>query len=169
MIISLIAALTDCHVIGINNVLPWHCFPIDMQWFKYHTLNKPVIMGRKTFESIGKTPLKNRINIVLSRFLSNNYSGVYVVKNIDQALSLVKNDYTEVMIIGGGEMYDIFLSQSRRLYLTYVHANFPIGGDTWFPMYNVVEWKLIFSRSCNVIKKNHHYYILDFNILERHI
>lgn len=165
MVISLIAALTIHHVIGIKNFVPWR-FSIDIQWFKFHTLNKPIIMGRKTFESIGKKPLKNRFNIVLSRFLSNNYKDVYVVRNIDQALSLVNANYAEIMIIGGGEIYRAFLPQSKRLYLTYINTNFTIYGDTWFPIYDMNEWKIIFNQSFNVVKENS-CYNLHFNILER--
>lgn len=166
MIISLIAALTTNRVIGIKNVIPWH-LPIDMEWFKYHTFNKPIIMGRRTFESIGAKPLKNRLNIVLSHFLKNNYNGVYIVKNINQALFLAKNFY-EVMIIGGSEVYSVFLPQSKRLYLTYVsNSTTYIYGDTWFPMYNINEWKPIFSKFYSVNDKKGNYYSLNFNILER--
>lgn len=165
MIISLIAALTVNRVIGIKNCVPWS-LPIDMKWFKYHTLNKPIIMGRKTFESIGKKPLQNRLNIVLSRFLSNNYSDVHVVKNINQALSLVKYSCEEIMIIGGEEVYNAFLPRSRRLYLTYIDIGFHIYGDAWFPYYDVSEWKYMFTRFYRVNNKNGHFNV-NFNILER--
>lgn len=164
MIISLISSLTVDHVIGMQGVIPWY-FSIDMKWFQYHTLNKPIIMGRKTFESIGKKPLKNRLNIVLSHVLLKNYNNVYIVNNIEQALFLVRNHY-EVMIIGGGEIYRFFFPLSQKLYLTYINTNINISGDTWFPIYDVLEWKIIFNKFCSVNEKNCHYN-LSFNIFER--
>lgn len=164
MIISLIAALTTNHVIGIKNGMPWF-FPIDMKWFQYHTLHKPIIMGRKTFDSIGKKPLKHRLNIILSRFLLQSSNNICIVNSIEQALSIVKNSY-EVMVIGGGEIYKVFFPQSKRLYLTYIHTDFHIYGDTWFPSYDIYEWKVLFSKFYNINRENC-YYNLSFNILER--
>ncbi|URJ26078.1 type 3 dihydrofolate reductase [Blochmannia endosymbiont of Camponotus modoc] len=163
MIISLIAALTTNHIIGKKNVIPWY-LPIDIQWFKYHTLYKPIIMGRKTFESIGKKPLLNRLNIVLSRNLLNDYNGVFVVENIDEALSLIQDAY-EVMIIGGSEIYNIFLPHAQRLYLTYIHNMVEIDGDTLFPDYDIREWQSIFNSFYKVREDCFCY--LHFSILER--
>lgn len=166
MIISLIAALTVTdRVIGMKGIIPWN-LPIDMQWFKYHTLNKPIIMGRKTFESIGKKPLKNRLNVVLSRFLLNHYNDVYIVNDVNQALSLVK-DFYEVMIIGGEEIYSVFLPHSSRLYLTYVSTTTYIYGDTWFPIYDASEWKSLFKDRCYSVDDKNDCYNLIFNIFER--
>lgn len=164
MVISLIAALTINRVIGANNAVPWY-LPLDIAWFKYHTLYKPVIMGRRTFESIGMKPLQNRINIVISRVLLNDYNGVYIVKNIHQALFLV-NDFYEVMVIGGSVIYDMFLPYANRLYLTYIGTTVCICGDTWFPIYDISEWKSIFSTYFNTYEKNDRYN-LSFNIFER--
>ncbi|WP_331828425.1 type 3 dihydrofolate reductase [Candidatus Blochmannia sp. SNP] len=163
MIISLIVALTTNHVIGKGNVIPWY-FPVDIKWFKYHTFHKPVIMGRKTFESIGKKPLLNRLNIVLSRNPTNNYNDVFMVDNPDYALSLVKDTY-EVMVIGGGTIYNIFLPYAQRLYLTYINNIIDIDGDSWFPDYDIKEWKSIFNSFYKVNDRFFNY--LNFKILER--
>ncbi|URJ30235.1 dihydrofolate reductase [Blochmannia endosymbiont of Camponotus sp.] len=163
MIISLIVALTTNHVIGKQNVIPW-CFPIDIKWFKYHTLHKPIIMGRKTFESIGKKPLLNRLNIVLSRNAINNCNDVFMVNNPGCALSLVKDTH-EVMVIGGSTIYNIFLPYAQRLYLTYVNSIIDIDGDAWFPDYDIKEWKSVFNSFYKV--NDDFFYCLNFKILER--
>ena len=98
MIISLIAAMADDRVIGINNSLPWK-LPADMQWFRRHTLGKPIVMGRKTFESFGGRTLPDRTNIVITRDRDYRAEGVVVVHDIDEALAAA-GDADEVMIIG---------------------------------------------------------------------
>lgn len=138
MIISLIAAMADNRVIGIENRLPWN-LPADMKWFRQHTLGKPVLMGRKTFESIGK-PLPNRTNIVVTRDAGWTAPGCVVVKDIDAALRAA-GDATEVMVIGGASFYAQMLPRAQRLYLTLVHAE--IEGDAWFPEINFAEWQEI--------------------------
>ncbi|URJ23117.1 dihydrofolate reductase [Blochmannia endosymbiont of Camponotus sp. C-003] len=163
MIISLIAALTTNHIIGRKNIIPWY-LPMDIKWFKYHTSYKPIIMGRKTFESIGKRPLLNRLNIVLSRNLLNNYNGVFVADNINSALLLIQNT-PEVMVIGGSEIYNIFLPYAQRLYLTYIHNIVEIDGDAWFPDYDIREWRSVFNKFYE-IRENCCY--LQFSILERY-
>ncbi|WP_159714774.1 type 3 dihydrofolate reductase [Blochmannia endosymbiont of Camponotus nipponensis] len=163
MIISLIAALTINRVIGKKNAIPWH-LPVDIKWFKYHTICKPIIMGRKTFESIGRKPLLNRFNVVLSRNLINNYNGVFVVENIDDALLLVQDAY-EVMVIGGSAVYNAFLPCAQRLYLTYINNIIDIDGDVWFPGYNMREWRSIFDSFYEVNEDFCHY--INFKILER--
>ncbi len=130
MKISMIAAMAKDRVIGNDNAMPWH-LPADFAWFKQHTLNKPVIMGRKTFESIGK-PLPNRRNIVVSRQTHSSTESLEYVESIEQALALI-NGVEEVMIIGGGTIYQACLPYASRLYLTFIDAN--IEGDTRFP-----EW-----------------------------
>lgn len=169
MFISLIAALTVDRLIGVRNSIPWGRLSMDMKWFRYHTLNKPIIMGRRTFESIGKKPLRNRLNIVLSRILTDCYSGVCVVQNVRQALLLIKylRYNGEVMVIGGGEIYSEFLSKARRLYLTYIdNSNIYLNGDTWFPVYDVYQWKSIFTDFYRLDTENSKF-IIEFNIFER--
>ncbi|SHO55624.1 type 3 dihydrofolate reductase [Vibrio quintilis] len=128
MIVSMIAAMANNRVIGKENQMPWH-LPADFAWFKECTMGKPVIMGRKTFESIGR-PLPGRRNIVISRNAGFVSDGIEVTDSLEQAFSLVQ-DQEEVMIIGGGSLYRMALSQASKLYLTYIHAD--IEGDTVFP------------------------------------
>lgn len=131
MIISMIAAMANNRVIGLDNKMPWH-LPADLQFFKRVTLGKPIIMGRKTFLSIGR-PLPGRLNIVLSRDKGLTIEGVTCVQTVEQALQLVK-DEEEVMIIGGATIYQQFLSVANRLYLTFIDLE--VKGDTTFPDYN---------------------------------
>lgn len=123
------------HLIGQNNQLPWH-LPADFAHFKSVTMGKPIIMGRKTYESIGK-PLPGRTNIVLSRNTETHFEGVVCVTTFDDALAAVA-DAKEVMIIGGSSIYEMLLPQINRMYLTYVDAEF--DGDAWFPKYDEKQW-----------------------------
>lgn len=138
MIISLIAAMADNRVIGIENRLPWN-LPADMKWFRQRTLGKPVLMGRKTFESIGR-PLPNRTNIIVTRDAGWMAEGCVVAPDIDAAL-LAAGDVPEVMIIGGASFYAQMLPRAQRLYLTLVHAE--IEGDAWFPEIDFSAWREI--------------------------
>ncbi|AIN47482.1 type 3 dihydrofolate reductase [Candidatus Palibaumannia cicadellinicola] len=161
MIISLIAALTTDRIIGIQNTMPWYLSD-DLTWFQYHTRNKPVIMGRKTFESINK-PLSGRLNIVLSRSLIKALEiGMIWVNNPLQALTAA-GDVAEVMVIGGAQVYHIFLAQATRLYLT--HIDLKVEGDTWFPHYQPDDWRITFSEFHEAKENNSPSYC--FEILER--
>ncbi|MDA8621604.1 type 3 dihydrofolate reductase [Psychrosphaera sp.] len=134
--ISLIAAMAKNRIIGKDNDMPWH-MPADLKHFKKVTLGKPVIMGRKTFESIGR-PLPGRQNIVVTRNTSWGHEGVIVASNTDEALKLV-SDVEEVMIIGGGNIYNQFLPQADYLYLTFIDLE--VDGDTQFPDWsNAGNW-----------------------------
>ena len=135
MIISIIAAMDQNRLIGNNNQLPWH-LPADFAHFKTVTMGKPIIMGRKTFESIGK-PLPGRTNIVLSRNPGIGFDGVVCVGSFEQALAAVP-DADEIMIIGGSTIYEMLLPQVSRLYLTYVDGAFE--GDAWFPKFDENQW-----------------------------
>ena len=136
MIISLIVAMTDERVIGIENRLPWH-LPGDMKWFRRHTLGKPVVMGRKTFESIGR-PLPERTNIVISADANFRADGCTVVPSPERAL-VAAGGAPEVMVMGGASIYAQFLERADRLYLTLVHA--PIEGDAFFPEFDASAWR----------------------------
>ena len=136
MIISIIAAMADNRVIGIENQLPWN-LPADMKWFRQQTMNKPVLMGRKTFDSIGK-PLPKRRNIVITRDEALKIEGCDVVSSIDDALALCA-DIEEIMIIGGASFYEQMLPRADRLYLTLVHTD--IKGDALFPEINEQQWQ----------------------------
>ena len=128
MIISMIAAMADNRIIGKDNQMPWH-LPADFAWFKRCTMGKPVVMGRKTYESIGR-PLPGRLNIVISRDETLKIEGVTTVTSIEQALD-VAGDVEEVMIIGGGAIYASCLPMANKLYVTHIEA--AIDGDTQFP------------------------------------
>jgi dihydrofolate reductase len=129
MIISLIVAMTQNGVIGKDNQIPWH-IPEDLKHFKEITMGHPIIMGRKTFESIGKA-LPGRKNIVLTRALSYNEDGVVVVHNFEQALREAKDHDKEVFVIGGRQVYELALPQADQIYLTTIDRDF--DGDTYFP------------------------------------
>ena len=126
--ISLIVAVSENHIIGRDNQLPWH-LPEDLQYFKSVTMGKPLIMGRKTFDSIGR-PLPNRQNIVLTRDHSWLAEGVEVIHSPDELASL-RLQTPSVFIIGGAEIYTLFLPHLDELLVSWVHERH--GGDTLFP------------------------------------
>lgn len=139
MKISMIAAMANNRVIGKDNDMPWH-MPADLQHFKKVTLGKPVIMGRKTLESIGR-PLPGRKNIVISRSNEILFEGVEIANSPEQAIEIA-GDVDEVMIIGGGHIYNHFLALADTLYLTHIDLN--VEGDTCFPDYNsIAKWTII--------------------------
>lgn len=128
MIVSLIVAMARNRVIGIGGRLPWH-FSEDLKYFKRLTMSKPIIMGRKTFESIGK-PLPGRVNIVVTRNQNYAAEGVTVVGSLQSAIAHVA-DFEEVFVIGGEEIFKLALPAAHRVYLTVIDAEFE--GDTFFP------------------------------------
>lgn len=136
--ISLIVAHDKNRVIGHENQMPWH-LPEELKYFKKMTMGKPIIMGRKTFESIGR-PLPGRRNIVITRNPEYKVEGVEVVDSLEKALKLTK-DAEEVMIIGGEQIFKLALPFTDRLYITYINHEFK--GDTFFPEYDLNEWKLV--------------------------
>lgn len=130
--ISLIAALSENRVIGKDNKLPWHIAE-DLKRFKQLTLHHPVIMGRKTFESIGRL-LPQRMNIIISRDQSYRVEGATVAHSLEEAIAIAsQHDRTEIFIIGGGQIFTQALSIADRLYMTLVHTT--IEGDAYFPDY----------------------------------
>jgi dihydrofolate reductase len=135
MIVSQIAAMSENHVIGKDNQLLWH-MPNDLKHFKNTTSGHTVIMGRKTFDSVGK-PLPKRRNIIITR-QSITIEGCEVVNSIEAALALCK-DEDEVFIVGGAEIYKQSLHLTDRIYLTIIHHHF--GGDSFFPELSKNEWK----------------------------
>ncbi|WP_261816575.1 type 3 dihydrofolate reductase [Vibrio gallicus] len=159
MVISMIAAMAQDRVIGKENQMPWH-LPADFAWFKQCTLGKPVVMGRKTYQSIGR-PLPGRQNIVISRDPNLEIEGVSTVTSIEQALALV-DGVEEVMIIGGGSIYQSCLQLASRLYLT--HIDLVVDGDTQFPQWGG-EWTQTYSQHVTSDEKNAHN--MQFVILER--
>lgn len=160
MQISIITAFDQNGVIGLNNTLPWH-IPEDFVWFKENTLHKSVIMGHKTYQSIGK-PLPNRTNIVLSR--SNiSFPGCLTFTSLETALKHCQQE-KEVMIIGGSQIYQEALPFCHKLYITRVLSDFP--GDTYFPSIDWHQWDCLYSSEI----KHSHKQKLDFQffIYQRH-
>ncbi|WP_045460613.1 type 3 dihydrofolate reductase [Vibrio hyugaensis] len=159
MIISMIAAMADNRIIGKDNQMPWH-LPADFAWFKRCTMGKPVVMGRKTYDSIGR-PLPGRLNIVISRDAALSIEGVTTVTSIEQALE-VAGDSEEVMIIGGGAIYAACLAIADKLYVTHIEAE--IEGDTQFPDWGN-EFKETYSEAYQADEKNA--YNMRFTVLEK--
>lgn len=138
MVISLIAAMDRNRLIGKDNSLPWN-LPEDMRRFRDLTTGKPVIMGRKTFESIGRA-LPNRKNIVITRDKDYKAEGCIVVDSVKEALKAAEGA-DEVMIIGGAQVYKEFLPIANKMHLTLIDKEFE--GDAYFPEYNKPEWKVV--------------------------
>lgn len=136
MKISLIVAMSSNRVIGLNEQMPWH-LSADLKKFKQITMGSPIIMGRKTFESIGR-PLPGRRNIIISRNKHFQQPDCTVYHDLEQAFDSCK-DNAEVFVIGGATLYQATLPQADTLYLTEIHQEFP--GDTWFPEINLSHWR----------------------------
>lgn len=128
--ISLIVALDKNRVIGLNNAMPWH-LPGELQYFKEMTMGKPIIMGRKTFESIGR-PLPGRRNIVITRNPQYDAEGIELAYSLEEAIKLA-GDVKETMIIGGQQIFAESLPLADRLYITEI--DYAFEGDTYFPAY----------------------------------
>jgi dihydrofolate reductase len=135
--ITLIAAMAKNRVIGLNGKMPWHC-PEDLQHFKSLTLGKTIIMGRKTFDSLGRL-LPQRKHIVLSRQSNWQHEGVTVVANLLDAIALCKADNQEAFVIGGGQVYQQALALADRLQLTFIDLE--VAGDTVFPEWPAQDWQ----------------------------
>ena len=140
--ITLIAAMDRQRVIGYAQRLPWH-LPADLRFFKQITMHKPLLMGRRTWESIGR-PLPGRRMVVLTAQADYNAPGCEVVHSLPQALTLLQ-DTAEVLVIGGGTLYAQTLPIAQRLYLTLVDAQ--VAGDTWFPAWNAADWTLVWEEA----------------------
>lgn len=156
MRLSAIVAMSENHVIGNENRLPWH-LPADLQHFKQVTLGKPIIMGRKTFQSIGR-PLPGRQNIVVSRDAHFLAEGCNVVGSIEAALQLV-TEQEEVFVIGGVHLYEQMLPLVRRLYLTVIHKD--IQGDAYFPEINFDDWVMVERVDHQADEKNEYDYSFE--------
>ncbi len=138
-----IVAVSNNNVIGKDYGLLW-ALPNDMKWFKNKTWALPVIMGRKTFKSLNFKPMNGRLNVVITRQANFKADGATVVANIKDAIAFCKNqNYNEIMIIGGGEIYKQSLPFTDKIYLTRVEAT--VDGDTQYPVLNTNEWQLAFE------------------------
>ena len=149
MNVSIIVAMSKNRVIGKDNDMPWHLSD-DLKNFKKITINKTIIMGRLTYDSIGK-PLPERNNIVLSRNLKN--SKVMVLDNLEEALNISRNE-EEVFIIGGADLYSQTINLVNKLYLTSI--NHEIDGDKYFPKFDKEEWDIVDSRFYKKSDSNSH-------------
>lgn len=167
MKLAMIVAMTKNNVIGLDNDMPWH-LPADLQWFKKTTLGCPIIMGRKTYDSIGR-PLPGRLNIILSRDSELTIEGCTVVNSIEDAIKVAEQDENpnntknEVFIAGGAHLYKMFLEKVDTLYLTLIDAE--LKGDTFFPDYNQYNWQEVHRTEFAADDKNP--YSLTFLKLER--
>ncbi len=169
--ISLIAAMAEDRVIGINNQLPWK-LPADLAWFKKNTLNKPIVMGRKTWESLPFRPLLGRDNIIITRnsdYQAKNKKGevlaeVIICASVNEAIDYgIKSEHEELMFIGGATLYRQVLDKADCLYLTLVKGQFE--GDAWFPKIDFSHWQQSFSQKHVPDDNNPHYY--EFSIYQR--
>jgi dihydrofolate reductase len=159
MKVSLIVAVAENGVIGKNNELPWR-LSADLKHFKQITTGHHIIMGRKTFESIGK-PLPNRISIIITRQADYTQAGCLVANSIEQAVELAKqNEETEAFIIGGGQIYDSSLELADEIYFTRVHAE--IDGDAFFPKLDSEKWIEISREKHDADEKNQ----FDYSFVE---
>lgn len=162
MTISIIVAASENNVIGKDNQLPWH-LPADLKYFKNTTWAMPVVMGRKTFDSIGK-PLTGRRNIVLTRNKNWKKQGVEVATNVHEAVKkAIAYDVKEIFIIGGAEIFKSSFPLVQRVYLTKIHAK--VDGDVYFPDLPDKEWRLVRNQDCEPDDKNVFSY--SFQVWER--
>jgi dihydrofolate reductase len=162
MIVSLLVAASENNVIGKNNQLPWH-LPDDLAYFKNQTWAMPILMGRKTFESIGKA-LPGRKNIVITRKKDWRHDGVSVVHSIEEAIEKAEGyGVKEIFIIGGAEIFETVFSRADRIYLTRIHHEF--DGDVFFPRVENAGWQLVRERFCAADQKNA--YDHSFQVWER--
>ncbi len=162
MNIALIAAMDEGRVIGVAGKIPWQ-LPADLKHFKQLTTGHPVIMGRKTFESIGKKPLPGRTNIVITNDPSYKADGCAVASSLHDALRSADSgrmgEAGDVFVIGGEQIYKLALPVAKKLYLTKVHGTFE--GDAHFPEFNEDEWELVQSEPHEKDEKNP----LDYDFL----
>lgn len=163
MTISIIVAISDNNAIGKNETIPWH-LPNDLKYFKQTTMGSHIIMGRKTYDSIGK-PLPGRTNVVVTTQRNLKIEGCEVVNSLDAALAISRlANQQEVFIIGGASIYKIMLPDAERLYITEVHTNIE-AADTFFPEYDKNMW--IEAESKPYLPDEKHAYAYTIKMYER--
>jgi len=161
IVLSLLVAADEGNVIGKANQLPWH-LPNDLKYFKNLTWGLPIVMGRKTYESIGK-PLPGRTNIVITRNKEYTAEGIVVVHTIEQALNVAQQKGArEIFVIGGAEIFNSVFDKAHRIYLTRIHHRF--DGDVFFPELNR-DWQLVKKQAQEKDEKNA--YAHTFQVWER--
>lgn len=164
MDISVIFAMGNNRVIGIENRLPWR-MPADLRYFKKITLGKPVIMGRLTFESLGRKALPGRENIVISSQQNFQAPGCVVTPNLDTVFTLPQiKKASEIMVIGGASLFAQCLPLATRLYITRIHADFP--GDSYFPDFDLKDWQEVSRENHTADEKNPYPYTF-LNLVRR--
>ena len=167
MIISAIAAMSENRVIGSENTLPWH-LPADLKHFKQVTMGHPILMGRKTFESIGR-PLPGRQNIILTRDQTFHAQGCVIVHSVKDVMLKISehnellDESDELFVIGGAQIYQQMLPMTQRLYLTMIHHEF--SGDVFFPEINRDEWREV--ECVRHEKDENNAYAFSFVVLNR--
>lgn len=159
--ISFLVAMDENRVIGLNNDMPWH-LPADLAYFKKMTTGHTIVMGRKTYESIGRA-LPNRKNVILTRDQKFTAENCIVIHSIDEALAIMDNNDEEYFVIGGTEIFQQFFPYADRLYITQINEKFE--GDTYFPPFDSKEWKVV-SREQG-IKNEKNPYDYEFLIYEK--
>jgi len=164
MILSHVVAASTNNAIGKDNQLLWH-LPNDLKFFKNITWAMPVAMGRKSFEALGNKPLKGRVNIVLTSSKFFKKEGIVLVNNLKDAYFFAgQNDYNEIMILGGGHVYEQTINESDKIYITRVHHVFE-EADAFFPVIDENKWKLSFNE--DHYKDEKHAYDYSFQLWER--
>lgn len=158
--ITLIVAAADNGVIGRDNALPWH-LPEDLKRFKRLTMGKPIVMGRKTHQSIGK-PLPGRQNIVLTRDANYRAEGVTVVNDVEAAIAAA-GDAPEIMIIGGAGLFQLFLPRAGRVHMTRVHGD--ITGDIHWAELDTRDWRAVHRAPHPADER--HAYAMTFEVWEK--
>lgn len=152
--ISYLVAMDRNRVIGKDNDLPWS-LPADLAYFKKKTTGHTIVMGRKTYESIGR-PLPNRKNVILTRDKNYSVANCTVIHSIEEALSLMRQENDEYFVIGGSDLFIQFLPYVERMYITLLDEEFE--GDTFFPNVDMSEWKLISKEKGKKDENNHYDY-----------
>jgi dihydrofolate reductase len=156
MLISLVVAAAQNNAIGLHNRLLWH-LPNDLKFFKNITWAMPVVMGRKTFEALAGKPLPGRLNMVITRQKDFRAEGVIVVSSMEEAISIAnQQDYKELFVIGGGEIYQQSMLLADKIYLTRVDA--VLEGDTFFPAIEKDKWKMVSEQSFSADEKHQYAY-----------
>ncbi|SDO42220.1 type 3 dihydrofolate reductase [Alkalicoccus daliensis] len=158
--ISMIAAMDQNRVIGKDGGMPWH-LPGDLRFFKQTTMGKTVVMGRKTYESIGK-PLPGRKNVVLTSNKEFYEEGIYAVHEPEEIRAMASEE-EELVIMGGAALYEIFMEDASRLYITHIDASFE--GDTYFPVINNSDWEIVEAVTGQLDEKNVYPHV--FQTMER--
>lgn len=155
MQLSIVVAIAEDGAIGRGGDLPWR-LPADLQFFKRTTMDKPVIMGRRTWESLKGKPLKGRYNIVLSRSLDEVPAGVHICASLDEAVVAAETEgFTEASVIGGASLFHEAALRADKLYITRVHTSVP-DADTFFPEIDMKAWELVWEEPHSHDEKNEH-------------